>query len=182
MRQYLRQVLAAGVIVAAFAPAYAGGASKTGHGSAHGSSHPGSDHHPYYRGYNYYGAWPYGYYVADYGPTVVVNDPDNGTPTAADLDGVPPPPPERVALRTSAATSARPAEIRIRTAPNARLWIDGQATTRTGAVRTFATPPLESGKTYSYKVRACWLENGQPAVRSRTVEVTPGETVELDLR
>jgi uncharacterized protein (TIGR03000 family) len=177
MRQYLRQVLAAAIVLTAFGPAYAGGVSRPGHGN----SYPVNHWYRYFRGYNYYNAWPYTYYV-DYSPAVVVNEPQYVAPTGSVYESEEPPSPRQVVVRGSEPTSALPAEVRIRTVPSARVWFDGKATTQTGTVRTFATPPLESGQNYSYKVRACWLENGQPVVRSRVVRVTPGETAEVDLR
>jgi uncharacterized protein (TIGR03000 family) len=177
MRHYLRQVLAAAIVVTAFGPAYAGGPGRPGHGNGYPYHH----YYPNFGGY-YYGAWPYGYFVADYGPTVVVNEPPNIPSGAVQYASEEPPPPRQVVVRASETTAPLPAEIRIRTVPSAKVWIDGKATTQTGTVRNFATPPLESGQSYAYKVRACWLENGQPVVRSRVVRVIPGETAELDLR
>jgi uncharacterized protein (TIGR03000 family) len=185
MQRTMSQLLTAGVIMAFALPAYAGGASQPAHAGSHGGGHYAYSGHGYghYHGYRYYGVWPYGYYVADYGPPVLVGDVDNGNPPPAAYENEEPPPQlARVVQPVSMAAVAAPAAIQIRTTPTARVWFDGTATTQTGTVRTFSTPPLEPGKTYSYKVRACWLEDGRPTVRTRTVEVASGGTAEVDLR
>jgi uncharacterized protein (TIGR03000 family) len=77
---------------------------------------------------------------------------------------------------------AIPAVVRVQTAPGAKLWFDGVATSQSGELRTFSTPALEAGRTYAYKVRACWLQKGKPVLRAETIEVTPGTTTVVDLR
>jgi uncharacterized protein (TIGR03000 family) len=180
MSRNLTPILAAGVALAMVVPAYAGG--KGSSGSSHGGSYHGSSHgygyynsgHYYHYGYRYYGAWPYGYFVYD--PAVaVVPDVFSDGPVASNTyqRDYPPPPP---------VPNSMPAVVRIRTAAGAKMWFDGSATTQTGEQRTFTTPPLDGGKSYSYGVRACWLEDGRPVVRSQTITVAAGKTIEVDLR
>lgn len=74
------------------------------------------------------------------------------------------------------------AQITVQVPAGAKLWIDNQPSTQTGAVRTFETPAtLEPGRTYSYKVTAEWVENGQPVVRERTVEFSAGNQLVVNL-
>jgi uncharacterized protein (TIGR03000 family) len=72
--------------------------------------------------------------------------------------------------------------VRIHIVPAAKMWIDGAAINQTGELRTFTTPPLDGSKAYSYGIRACWLEDGRPVVRSRTISVAAGKTTDVDLR
>jgi uncharacterized protein (TIGR03000 family) len=46
--------------------------------------------------------------------------------------------------------------------------------------RSFVSPPLTAGRNYSYQVRARWNDNGQMRDQTRTVNVTPGQTVNVD--
>jgi uncharacterized protein (TIGR03000 family) len=151
------------------------GGPKGGKGSSNqqGGYYNSAHHHNYHRYYGprYYGAGPYGAYWYD--------DGDDDGPAAVD-DG--PPSAAEESEHVPAAAVPAGALIRIRTAPGAKLWFDASPTNQTGAVRTFSTPPLSGGKTYIYEVRACWLEEGRPVVRSRTITVTPGEISEVDLR
>jgi uncharacterized protein (TIGR03000 family) len=182
MSRNMKHALAAAVVLAVVVPAYAGGKGGSSHGGhsysghysggyGHGYYHYG---HYYYHGYRYYGAWPYGYFWYD--PTFVATA-NYGVedPVVPPTYEEPPPPPPPV-------PATKPAVVRIRTASGAKMWFDGSATTQTGELRTFTTPPLDDGKAYSYGVRACWLEDGRPVVRSRTVNVVAGRTIDVDMR
>jgi uncharacterized protein (TIGR03000 family) len=171
----IQRIVAAGIIMAAAIPVSAGGGGNK-NGLPPTSNHPnqGSNHgayHSHYHGYRYYGVWPYGYYVYDATPPVVVVATDDGSVVSTEY--------VREIPQAPVTTTAT---VRVLMPPSAKLWFDGAATSQTGAVRSFTTPPLDAGKTYSYKVRACWLEDGRPVVRSQVVKVTPGATAELDLR
>jgi uncharacterized protein (TIGR03000 family) len=64
---------------------------------------------------------------------------------------------------------------------DARLTVDGAATTSTSALRTFVTPPLAAGKDYTYELRAEFVSDGRPQVVTRTVHVRAGEETRVDL-
>ena len=64
---------------------------------------------------------------------------------------------------------------------DAKLTIDGDATTSTSAVRTFETPELVEGKTYAYTLEATFQQNGKPVVVSKKVKIEAGKTVTVDL-
>ena len=68
--------------------------------------------------------------------------------------------------------SAAPATIVLTVPVLASVTFDGQPTTSVGRVRTFTTPPLESGKTYSYTVVVCSWGSCQ----ERVIQVTAGQT------
>jgi uncharacterized protein (TIGR03000 family) len=48
------------------------------------------------------------------------------------------------------------------------------------AEQAFATPDLEPGASYSYKVEARAVRDGQTITRSRKVEVSAGQRVRVD--
>ena len=45
-----------------------------------------------------------------------------------------------------------------------------------GADRSFASPALTPGKTYTYEVKARWMEDGQPVEQTRRVKVEANRT------
>jgi uncharacterized protein (TIGR03000 family) len=62
--------------------------------------------------------------------------------------------------------------------PNAEanVWFDDTQTQQKGANRLFISPPLETGKSYSYNIRASWMgPDGQEVTRERQVDVRPGQ-------
>jgi uncharacterized protein (TIGR03000 family) len=134
--------------------------------------------YPYYFG-NYAYGYPnyYGYSYPDYGSSYVPNfAAPQGIAPSTNISAYPPaepaPPPADVST----------AHITVQLPANARLWIDDQPTQQTGSVRTFETPPnLDPARTYSYKLRAEWVENGQPMVRERDVSFKPGSQVVVNM-
>ncbi len=60
------------------------------------------------------------------------------------------------------------------------VWFDGQKTRQTGTSRTFVTPALEPGKSFSYQVSAAWHHNGRLVTAERTVNVSAGNTSYVD--
>ena len=57
---------------------------------------------------------------------------------------------------------------------DAKIWFDGTATTTTGSVRQFGTPPLKPGSQSSYEIRARWNENGQEMDQTQHVQAGRG--------
>lgn len=78
---------------------------------------------------------------------------------------------ERASSRTPAPVD-NVAEVLVIVPANAEVWFDGVQTRQTGSHRTFWSPVLTPGKTYSYKVRARWLDNGAPVEQTRTIDVS----------
>jgi uncharacterized protein (TIGR03000 family) len=60
---------------------------------------------------------------------------------------------------------------------DAELWFNGVKTQQAGQKRAFVTPDLEPGKSYSYEVRAKWMEDGKEFDQTRTVTVRSGAQV-----
>ena len=71
------------------------------------------------------------------------------------------------------------AAVRVPT-PDTQLWIEGKEMTSGGILRTFISPPLESGKDYTYTIRASWTENGKAVDRTQVVDVKAGKRVAVD--
>jgi uncharacterized protein (TIGR03000 family) len=61
--------------------------------------------------------------------------------------------------------------------PMARLTIQNQSMQSTGTERAFYTPTLERGKTYTYTLRAAWMENGAEVTREKKVDVVAGQNI-----
>jgi uncharacterized protein (TIGR03000 family) len=58
---------------------------------------------------------------------------------------------------------------------NAQIWVGDSATTSTGNLRTFQSPPLTPGKDYSYAVRVAWVENGKLVTETHNFPVKAGD-------
>ena len=131
--------------------------------------------YPYYYGsyaYPYSGYAYSGYAYPDYGaysaPDVI--EPDTTVSAYPPVETGPAP----ATLGSARVTVQLPA--------NAQLWIDGQLTNQTGSVRVFETPAtLEPGRSYTYRLRAEWVENGQPVVRERAVNFQAGNEAVINL-
>ncbi|MCS6851681.1 MAG: TIGR03000 domain-containing protein [Gemmataceae bacterium] len=67
-----------------------------------------------------------------------------------------------------------PATLVVTLPAEAKLFIDGQATTSTSEVRTFETPALPLGFDYSYTLRAELVRDGQTLTQTKTVTVRGG--------
>jgi uncharacterized protein (TIGR03000 family) len=72
------------------------------------------------------------------------------------------------------------ARIQVRVPPDAEIWFQGQKMKQKGAFREFMSPPLASGKKYSYDIEIRWQNQGQEVVRKQTIQVHPGEWQSLN--
>jgi uncharacterized protein (TIGR03000 family) len=68
-----------------------------------------------------------------------------------------------------------PARLLVQLPADARLTIDGEATTSTSAVRVFNTPPLQPGRSYHYDLTAETNRNGVPVRTTQRVQVRAGQ-------
>jgi uncharacterized protein (TIGR03000 family) len=72
--------------------------------------------------------------------------------------------------------------MEVRVPSDAQLWIDNQETMMRGTERMFASPPVTTGKAYTYNLKAQWKDpNGQDVTRTQTVTVQPGQITPVDL-
>jgi len=136
---------------------------------------------PYYGGYgysspSYYGgySYPYAYgdtyvspstvYPGDYVPNVVTTVPDTSTTQS----------------NYYTPSSDNRGRIHVRLPADATLWVDGDATQQTGAERDFVTPPLEPGRSFTYTLRARWMNGSEPVERTMKVDVRGNDTAQVD--
>ena len=85
------------------------------------------------------------------------------------------------------AQEKKPATIKIllpdRNYKEPEIKVEGVVTKSTGSERTFTTPALEVGKTYTYKIEALIEPNNYTKItRTREITFKAGEMVTLDLR
>ena len=73
------------------------------------------------------------------------------------------------------------ARVNVLVPSDAVLTIQGQRMTQTGSYREFVSPRLVPGQDYTYTLRATWNDNGREASQERTVHVTAGSRVDVDL-
>jgi len=85
---------------------------------------------------------------------------------------IPTPPAKK--LETSA-----PATLVVSLPADARLTVDGNATTSTAAVRTFVTPELATDYNYVYTLRAEVVRDGRTVVETQQVTVRGGQTTNV---
>ena len=71
--------------------------------------------------------------------------------------------------------------LRMHVPTDARVWIEDEATSTSGADRSFVSPPLTPGREYVYHIRAQWDENGKTVERKREVTVHAGDRIDLNL-
>lgn len=66
--------------------------------------------------------------------------------------------------------------------PDTKVWIEDSATQETGTERVFESPKLVPGKTYTYHLKARWMDNGREVTKEKDVKVQTGQetTVRFD--
>jgi uncharacterized protein (TIGR03000 family) len=75
------------------------------------------------------------------------------------------------------------ASIQVQVPANAEIWFDNRKTSQTGELRTFVSPSLENGKTFTYAVRARWTDaSGKVVEQTKQVEVQAGQLSTADFR
>jgi uncharacterized protein (TIGR03000 family) len=65
---------------------------------------------------------------------------------------------------------------------DALVFIDGEATKSSGAVRTFATPVQERATTLTYDIRAEWKVDGLTTTHTKRVVGRPGERTVVEFK
>ncbi len=64
---------------------------------------------------------------------------------------------------------------------NAEIWFDNQKTSQTGSLRDFVSPPLDTGKKFTYNLRARWTDSsGKVIDQTKQVEVQAGQQSTAD--
>jgi uncharacterized protein (TIGR03000 family) len=82
----------------------------------------------------------------------------------------------------AAPTMTDRAQVEVRLPADAELWIDGVPSAQRGEKRTFETPTLELGRTFTYELRARWMDNGKPVEQTRQVNLFAGARPMIDFR
>ena len=77
--------------------------------------------------------------------------------------------------------SPNAATVVVKLPADAKLTIDGEATTSTSAERTFESPALEAGKVYSYALEARYLKDGKMVTVSKKIKIEAGKVSNVDL-
>ena len=154
----------------------------------HGGSWYGGYHYGY-RPYRALGAWPY-YYGSNYSPYYYgYTDPyyySYAVPAysyaAPDYNTVPLIEEEQEAVAPAvAAPSTATATIQVRVPPDAQLWFEGVRMNQAGDLRTFVSPPLQTGRTFTYYIRARWTNpDGQVVDQTGQVNVQAGQQLTVD--
>jgi uncharacterized protein (TIGR03000 family) len=75
-----------------------------------------------------------------------------------------------------------PATLRVLVPAEARVLFDDTLTKQTGPDRQYVTPPLARGKSFTYILKATWMEGSQEIVRMAVAKVEAGKEVRVDLR
>jgi uncharacterized protein (TIGR03000 family) len=130
-------------------------------------------------GYPYYGGYPYYYGPSYYSDYVYPSDTSIYTTPPYTSSYYSPPATGAPASYDSTSDALR-ATIAIHVPPNAQVWFDGAPTTQTGEMRQFVSPPLDTGRTFNYEVRAQWMDNGKTVDQTRRVQVRAGSLTSVD--
>lgn len=81
----------------------------------------------------------------------------------------------------SPATNHDAAQIRIRVPDaNARVFFDDSPTRQVGMDRVYSSPSLNPNKTYTYIIKATWMDNGKEISRTKDVKVQAGRSTMVD--
>jgi uncharacterized protein (TIGR03000 family) len=81
----------------------------------------------------------------------------------------------------TAALDTAPVTLVVNLPADAKLKVDGQATTSTSATRTFYSPPIKTGQDYCYTLVAEVTRDGQTQSVTKQVKVRAGEETRVTL-
>jgi uncharacterized protein (TIGR03000 family) len=120
---------------------------------------------------SYYSAWPYysaGPYYYSYSAPLYTDYYAAWPNAVVPSTGIP------------ASTGMERAYVHVRVPADAQVFFDNTPMTEKGVDRRFVTPPLDTSRNYSYQIKAKWTENGNPVEDTRTVQLIPGRSVDVD--
>jgi len=165
---------------------YHGGYGGYYHGGNYGYRYPGyyGGYGPYWYG-SYYNSYPYGYSYAypDYGsysytyPSYDTSAYEDSSPGQSYYYS--PPASDSSQIAPAIANTAARIHMILPDA-QAQVSIGGRPTAQTGTERWFHSPALQTGSTYTYQIRASWMQGGKQVSQERTVTVIPGQTTVVD--
>lgn len=64
--------------------------------------------------------------------------------------------------------------------PDAQVWVENSPTQQRGTQREYVSPPLNPNKSYTYEVRARWMENGKEVQRTKSVPIRANGSATVD--
>jgi len=67
------------------------------------------------------------------------------------------------------------ARLSLNVPANSIVWLEDQPMRQTGPVREYISPPLEPGVSYTYTIRARWIEGNQQLEQVQSVPVMAGQ-------
>ena len=76
--------------------------------------------------------------------------------------------------------SIAPVTIDVVVPEGADMWIDGKKMSQTAAQRKFISPPLQSGRSFSYEFRISYKEEGREQTETRSLDVLAGRQYTVD--
>jgi uncharacterized protein (TIGR03000 family) len=79
----------------------------------------------------------------------------------------------------AAAETASSATIAVSLPSDAKLTIDDAPTSSTSANRTFVTPPLPDGQSFSYTLKAQFVRNSEAVTMTKSITVRSGEVIDV---
>ncbi|HMO36476.1 MAG TPA: TIGR03000 domain-containing protein [Gemmatales bacterium] len=88
--------------------------------------------------------------------------------------------PKPAEAKPPAASLEAPAKVVVSLPADAKLAIDGHATTSTSTERTFVSPALEAGKDYQYTITAEFVRDGNNVTETKVIIVRAGETTNVN--
>jgi uncharacterized protein (TIGR03000 family) len=90
-----------------------------------------------------------------------------------------PPIPPPINMTSEPPSGAAQVAVRVPTA-DAEVWFDSTRTSQTGMDRLFKTPDIAPDGSFTYRIRARWVANGQYVEQTRIVNLSAGQQVTLD--
>jgi uncharacterized protein (TIGR03000 family) len=86
----------------------------------------------------------------------------------------------RVALAPPTNTERARGTVVVKLPADATLYAEGRPLSLTSGERTFVTPPLPTGRDYTYSFRAEYVRDGETISQSKRVAVRPGQSATVE--
>jgi uncharacterized protein (TIGR03000 family) len=139
-----------------------------------GCGYGGCGYGGWYAGYGN-GTWTYG----GFGGYPGWGAPANGYVGAQGKGCTLPAPRPNTNSTSSAQAASDSVVLTVNVPADAKVFVNGRATTSTGEVRRFGSAGLERDATYRYQVRAEFVRDGKPVSEEKTVTMTAGQSGSL---
>jgi uncharacterized protein (TIGR03000 family) len=125
----------------------------------------------------YYGAGAYGYA----GNGLGYYDAPYGVPQSSYQSFYPPDTGNNPGYAPAPASNPSAASFVVRVPdPNAEIWFDNHQTQQRGTVREYESAALDPNGTYTFHLRARWMQNGRAVDQTRDVQARAGQQVTVN--